>query len=140
MAFCAFCPNLFGIWLKCVQKRNDNTEQPKRHAQLKAQPPVSNCLLQKYLRCLVCLQLYPPSCSLVAGCSSIFGGTFLTNPYTLNSKGQGPAWANSLFEDNAEFGLGMLISSAQRRLHIIKHVETAIASGECLLKQTFRFQ
>ncbi len=41
------------------------------------------------------------------GCSSIYGGNLPTTPYTTNAQGQGPAWANSLFEDNAEFGLGM---------------------------------
>ena len=41
------------------------------------------------------------------GCSSIWGGSAPATPYTTNAKGQGPAWANSLFEDNAEFGLGM---------------------------------
>lgn len=41
------------------------------------------------------------------GCSSIFGGNLPTTPYTTNSDGRGPAWANSLFEDNAEFGLGI---------------------------------
>ena len=41
------------------------------------------------------------------GCSSIYGGSAPTCPYTKNDKGHGPAWANSLFEDNAEFGLGM---------------------------------
>lgn len=41
------------------------------------------------------------------GCSSIYGGNLPTTPWTKNSDGRGPAWANSLFEDNAEFGLGM---------------------------------
>ncbi len=49
------------------------------------------------------------------GCSSIYGGSAPTCPYTVNAKGQGPAWANSLFEDNAEFGLGMAIATKQRR-------------------------
>ncbi len=40
------------------------------------------------------------------GCSSIYGGSAPSTPYTHNKKGQGPAWANSLFEDNAEYGLG----------------------------------
>ena len=44
---------------------------------------------------------------LVAGCSSIWGGSNPSFPYTTNTKGEGPAWANSLFEDNAEFGFGM---------------------------------
>lgn len=49
------------------------------------------------------------------GCSSIWGGTAGFNPYTTNQKGQGPAWANSLFEDNAEYGLGMHIAAVHRR-------------------------
>ena len=49
------------------------------------------------------------------GCSSIYGGSAPTVPYTTNAKGQGPAWANSLFEDNAEFGYGMALAMNQRR-------------------------
>jgi pyruvate-ferredoxin/flavodoxin oxidoreductase len=52
------------------------------------------------------------------GCSSIYGGNLPTTPYTFNADGRGPAWSNSLFEDNAEFGLGM-------RLTIDKFVEFA---------------
>ena len=48
------------------------------------------------------------------GCSSIYGGNLPTTPYTCNSDGRGPAWANSLFEDNAEFGLGMRVSVDQQ--------------------------
>ena len=47
------------------------------------------------------------------GCSSIYGGNLPTTPYTTNRDGRGPAWANSLFEDNAEFGLGMRLSLDQ---------------------------
>lgn len=49
------------------------------------------------------------------GCSSIYGGSAPTCPYTVNKNGHGPAWANSLFEDNAEFGYGMNLAYAQRR-------------------------
>ena len=49
------------------------------------------------------------------GCSSIYGGSAPTVPYSVNKKGHGPAWANSLFEDNAEFGFGMNLATAQRR-------------------------
>ena len=49
------------------------------------------------------------------GCSSIYGGSSPTCPYTVNDKGQGPAWANSLFEDNAEFAFGMQLATLQRR-------------------------
>jgi pyruvate-ferredoxin/flavodoxin oxidoreductase len=45
------------------------------------------------------------------GCSSIYGGSFPATPYTTNADGRGPAWANSLFEDNAEFGFGMLAAN-----------------------------
>jgi pyruvate-ferredoxin/flavodoxin oxidoreductase len=44
------------------------------------------------------------------GCSSIYGGNLPTTPYTVNAKGRGPTWSNSLFEDNAEFGLGMRLA------------------------------
>ncbi len=57
------------------------------------------------------------------GCSSIYGGTAPTVPYTVNDRGQGPAWANSLFEDNAEFGFGMAVSFQQRRNRLADLVE-----------------
>src|SRR6476646_4711706 len=47
------------------------------------------------------------------GCSSIFGGNLPTTPYTVDANGRGPAWANSLFEDNAEFGYGLRLSIDQ---------------------------
>lgn len=49
------------------------------------------------------------------GCSSIYGGSSPATPYTTNAKGQGPAWANSLFEDNAEFGFGITIAQTKLR-------------------------
>ncbi|MBD0377147.1 MAG: pyruvate:ferredoxin (flavodoxin) oxidoreductase, partial [Flavisolibacter sp.] len=49
------------------------------------------------------------------GCSSIFGGNLPTTPWAQNSEGCGPAWANSLFEDNAEFGLGIKLANDQKR-------------------------
>ena len=49
------------------------------------------------------------------GCSSIYGGNLPTTPWTCDSNGRGPAWSNSLFEDNAEYGLGMRIALNQRR-------------------------
>ena len=60
------------------------------------------------------------------GCSSIYGGSAPTCPYTTNEKGQGPAWANSLFEDNAEFGFGMNLATAQRRANLAQTVEKLI--------------
>lgn len=66
------------------------------------------------------------------GCSSIWGGTATFNPYTHNSRGQGPAWANSLFEDNAEYGLGMAVSVSQRRRVLKQLVESILQSKETL--------
>ena len=51
------------------------------------------------------------------GCSSIYGGNLPTTPWTANPEGRGPAWSNSLFEDNAEFGLGMRLAINSRRDH-----------------------
>ena len=53
------------------------------------------------------------------GCSSIFGGNLPTTPWSKNKEGIGPAWANSLFEDNAEFGLGIKMANQQKRLTAI---------------------
>ncbi len=55
------------------------------------------------------------------GCSSIYGGNLPTTPWTMNKEGRGPAWSNSLFEDNAEFGLGMRIT-ADKQLQIAKEL------------------
>ncbi len=66
------------------------------------------------------------------GCSSIYGGSSPTCPYTTNKKGRGPAWANSLFEDNAEFGYGMNLAYTARRNAIKTKVEklAELWSGE----------
>ena len=60
------------------------------------------------------------------GCSSIYGGSAPSTPYTKNALGKGPAWANSLFEDNAEFGFGIAIAYAQIRDKIAELMQTAI--------------
>ena len=63
------------------------------------------------------------------GCSSIYGGTFPTSPYCVNAEGKGPAWANSLFEDNAEYGFGMRLAvDASRRL-LATSIDAALAAG-----------
>ena len=61
------------------------------------------------------------------GCSSIYGGSAPTCPYTTNAEGHGPAWANSLFEDNAEFGFGMNLAVNQRRAKLADNVKALIA-------------
>ena len=62
------------------------------------------------------------------GCSSIWGGPAATSPYCTNEKGQGPAWCNSLFEDNAEHGLGMYVGQKAIRNNLIADVEAMMAS------------
>ncbi len=61
------------------------------------------------------------------GCSSIYGGNLPTTPYTMNREGRGPAWSNSLFEDNAEFGLGMRLAlddqATQAQALLERHAE-----------------
>ena len=63
------------------------------------------------------------------GCSSIWGGSAPSTPYTKNHKGQGPAWANSLFEDNAEFGLGMFLGTTAIRERLANRVRDLIEEG-----------
>ena len=94
---------------------------------------------------------YPPSCSgcgevpyihlvtqlfgdrmIIAnatGCTSIYGGTFPLVPYTKDKNGKGPAWANSLFEDNAEFGMGMRLAVDANRRQLKTNVDNLIAAG-----------
>ncbi|MBK5277543.1 MAG: pyruvate:ferredoxin (flavodoxin) oxidoreductase [Bacteroidia bacterium] len=91
---------------------------------------------------------YPPSCSgcgevpyihlvtqlygdrmIIAnatGCTSIYGGTFPSTPYTKDKNGKGPAWANSLFEDNAEFGLGMRLAVDANRRQLKTNVKALL--------------
>ncbi|ABC75985.1 pyruvate:ferredoxin (flavodoxin) oxidoreductase [Syntrophus aciditrophicus] len=63
------------------------------------------------------------------GCSSIYGGSAPVCPYTVNPKGHGPAWANSLFEDNAEFTLGVEMGVAKRRDKLASFMRDAIQQG-----------
>lgn len=64
------------------------------------------------------------------GCSSIFGGTAPYTPYRLNAKGQGPAWANSLFEDNAEYGFGMALGVDKLRKRIAWKMKAALKENQ----------
>ena len=64
------------------------------------------------------------------GCSSIYSGSIPSTPYTTNEKGQGPAWANSLFEDFCEFGLGMTLANKKMRARIEALLNEVIACEE----------
>ena len=69
------------------------------------------------------------------GCSSIWGGSSPSTPYTVNKKGFGPAWANSLFEDNAEYGYGMYLAQTTIRNSLIAKVEEIAANVDGALKE-----
>ena len=64
------------------------------------------------------------------GCSSIWGGPAATSPYTVNAEGHGPAWANSLFEDNAEHGYGMYLGQKAIRAQLIEQIKELAAAQE----------
>ncbi|MDR0847130.1 MAG: pyruvate:ferredoxin (flavodoxin) oxidoreductase [Lactobacillales bacterium] len=71
------------------------------------------------------------------GCSSIWGAAVPSAPYTTNQNGHGPAWSNSLFEDNAEYGLGMRLASNTRRKYLKAQVEAAKGSVSAELAAAF---
>ncbi len=72
------------------------------------------------------------------GCSSIYGGSAPVTPYTTNHEGHGPAWANSLFEDNAEFGFGMAIASETLRNKMQLFMEDNMSSASSDLQSTMK--
>lgn len=73
------------------------------------------------------------------GCSSIYGGSAPSCPYTVNKDGHGPAWANSLFEDNAEYGFGMELGVTQRREKLADLISQALERGVSdELRQAFK--
>ena len=81
------------------------------------------------------------------GCSSIYGGNLPTTPWTKNAAGRGPAWSNSLFEDNAEFGLGLRLAAdlhtslARTRLaELREEVGTELADGILAARQVREFE
>jgi len=91
----------------------------------------SGCGETPYIKLIT--QLYGDSMLIAnaTGCSSIYGGNLPTTPYTTNKDGRGPAWANSLFEDNAEFGLGMQLALTKKQeiaVSLLKSLESKIGS------------
>ena len=63
------------------------------------------------------------------GCSSIYGGSAPSTPYTMDKSGKGPAWANSLFEDNAEYGFGLSLGTSKLRDRIVLRMKDAISNN-----------
>ena len=93
----------------------------------------SGCGETPYIKMLT--QLYGDSILIAnaTGCSSIYGGNLPTTPYKTNDKGRGPAWANSLFEDNAEFGLGMKLALSKKQeiaVNLLKSLELLVGSEQ----------
>jgi pyruvate-ferredoxin/flavodoxin oxidoreductase len=91
----------------------------------------SGCGETPYIKLIT--QLYGDSILIAnaTGCSSIYGGNLPTTPYKTNKDGRGPAWANSLFEDNAEFGLGMQLALTKKQeitVGLLKSLESKIGS------------
>ena len=78
-------------------------------------------------------QLFGPRMMIAnaTGCSSIWGGSAPSTPYTTNHEGKGPSWANSLFEDNAEYGLGMHLGVQQIREKLTLDIEQLVANACC---------
>jgi len=95
----------------------------------------SGCTQTPYVRTLT--QLFGDRLLMAnaTGCSSIYGGNLPTTPYCVDENGRGPAWANSLFEDNAEFGLGMYQAADWRRNSALGLLETITnETGDSMLK------
>jgi len=91
----------------------------------------SGCGETPYIKLIT--QLYGDSILIAnaTGCSSIYGGNLPTTPYKTNDFGRGPAWANSLFEDNAEFGLGMHLALSKKQeiaVNLLKSLELLVGS------------
>ncbi|MBE9490486.1 MAG: pyruvate:ferredoxin (flavodoxin) oxidoreductase [Bacteroidetes bacterium] len=91
----------------------------------------SGCGETPYIKLLT--QLYGDSILIAnaTGCSSIYGGNLPTTPYKTNKFGRGPAWANSLFEDNAEFGLGMKLALSKKQeiaVNLLKSLELLVGT------------
>jgi pyruvate-ferredoxin/flavodoxin oxidoreductase len=70
------------------------------------------------------------------GCSSIYGGSAPSTPYSVNKKGKGPAWANSLFEDNAEYGLGIALGTGKLRARIARKMTEVLEKNPGLSAQS----
>ncbi|MCB0252252.1 MAG: 4Fe-4S binding protein, partial [Anaerolineae bacterium] len=116
-----------------IDRRNVNPRQVKTNQLL--QPlfefsgACSGCGETPYIKLITQLFGDRTIVANATGCSSIYGGNLPTTPYAVNADGRGPAWSNSLFEDNAEFGLGMRLTLDKRleyAIELLKHNAEAI--------------
>ena len=127
--------NLWNIVTQTVTYKDNivSKEQSVKNSQF-AQPlfefsgACSGCGETPYIKLIT--QLYGDRMMVAnaTGCSSIYGGSAPSTPYTVNAKGEGPAWANSLFEDNAEYGFGMATGVSKLRARIADRMGIIINS------------
>ena len=114
------------IWIEKLPFVNEpNIAEPY----LEYPPSCSGCGEVPYIHLVT--QLYGDRMIIAnaTGCTSIYGGTFPLTPYTKDKNGKGPAWANSLFEDNAEFGLGMRLAVDANRRQLKTNVESLLTTS-----------
>ena len=127
------------VWTYMTEKvadkidMQDNTVKGSQFKQpmLEFSGSCAGCAETSYARLITQLFGERMIVSNATGCSSIWGGPAATSPYTVNKEGKGPAWVNSLFEDNAEHGLGLHLATQKRRGDLAQVVEELIAIDWC---------
>ncbi len=128
--------DVFDYCVSKVSEKKDMQDNSVKGSQFK-QPMLefsgscAGCAETSYARLVT--QLYGDRMyiSNATGCSSIWGGPAATSPYTVTAEGRGPAWANSLFEDNAEHGLGMYTAQAVIRESLANKVKEVMEKTTC---------
>ncbi len=125
---------VFDYMVDAVSEKKDMSDDTVKGSQFK-QPYLefsgscAGCAETSYARLVTQLFGDHMMISNATGCSSIWGGPAATSPYTVNKEGKGPAWANSLFEDNAEHGLGMYLGQKKIRDDIKTDIEYIAENG-----------
>ncbi len=123
----------------CVEKVSDKPELTEKMTVISSQykKPLlefsgscAGCAETSYARLVTQLFGDRMYISNATGCSSIWGGPAATSPYTTDKNGKGPAWSNSLFEDNAEHGYGMLLGQNAIRAHLIEEIKEVADSDK----------
>ena len=126
----------FDYAVKSVSVKEETTDNTVKGSQFKTpllefSGSCAGCAETAYARLITQLFGDRMYISNATGCSSIWGGPAATSPYTTDKNGHGPAWANSLFEDNAEHGLGMQTAVKVRRAKLAETVKAMIAVEYC---------
>ncbi|NLY87755.1 MAG: pyruvate:ferredoxin (flavodoxin) oxidoreductase [Clostridiales bacterium] len=124
----------FNYAVKDIAVKKDMTDNTLKGSQfrtplLEFSGSCAGCAETSYARLITQLGGENSYISNATGCSSIWGGPGGAAPYTTNADGHGPAWCNSLFEDNAEHGLGMRLAVKARRKNLAEDVKALIAGG-----------